>query len=300
MAWNRPNDESAVKRSSERFSKRGSPRALWFRGAIAAVIVVGGAAVWLWLSDAGSREGARDGRDARRPRAKAVATGETPIAPETPVAPEKIEQVKRELNEQVKEFVKKPTGTNNVTWIVKPLDPDDPDRALYVRVTQELATLLAVEPGERMPPFPFKFLADDDLKENGIAGNGDNGNKAFLDSLEKFKIQAKESDDENRLAYKERLIEAQGELLAGIDKGISVDDAIRAAYDFRQRAYEMRSTIVKTLTELHDKDGDTEGTVRQIKDLNNKLAEEGIKKISVDEVIEDYEEKEGADNEANE
>ena len=202
--------------------------------------------------------------------------------------------VAKTFNEQVKEFIKKSPGTNKITWIVAPLDPDDPDNALRQGITQELGSLLSVEPGEEMPPFPYSFLIEDDMKEAAAKGEEvgeiDNGNKAFLDSLKKWKIAAKETDDEHRLEHKQKLIEAQSELLSGLDEGISVNDAIRAAYEFRKRAYEMRSTIVNTLTELHTKDGNDEDTIRQIKDMNNRLAEEGIKKIAIGEVIEDYEE----------
>ena len=209
-------------------------------------------------------------------------------APSTPSA------VAKTFNEQVKEFIKKAPGTNKITWIVAPLDPDDPDNALRQGITQELGSLLSVEPGEAMPPFPYSFLIEDDMREAAAKGEEvgeiDNGNKAFLDSLKKWKIAAKETDDEHRLEHKQKLIEAQSELLSGLDEGISVNDAIRAAYQFRKRAYEMRSTIVETLTELHTKDGNAEDTIRQIKDMNNRLAEEGIKKIAIGEVIEDYEE----------
>ena len=208
-------------------------------------------------------------------------------------APSTPSTVAQSYNEQVKEFVKKSAGTNNIHWIVPPLAPDDPDRALHTRVTQELGSLLSVEPGEQMPPFPYSFLIEDDMKARGEDTSGvDNGNKGFLESLKKLKIQAKETDDEHRLEHKQKLIEAQSELLAGIDEGISVNDSIRAAYEFRKRAYEMRSTIINTLSELHQKDGNDEDTIRQVKDMNNRLAEEGIKKISIGEVIPDYEEPE--------
>ena len=204
-----------------------------------------------------------------------------------------VAEVARTFNDQVKEFIKKSPGTNKITWIVAPLDPSDPDNALRQGITQELGSLLSVEPGEEMPPFPYSFLIEDDMKEAAAKGDDvgeiDNGNKSFLESLKKWKIAAKETDDDHRLEHKQKLIEAQTELLAGIDEGISVNDAIRAAYEFRKRAYEMRSTIVSTLTELYAEDGDAEHTIRQIKDLNNRLAEEGIKKIAVGEVIEDYE-----------
>ena len=109
-------------------------------------------------------------------------------APSTPSA------VAKTFNEQVKEFIKKAPGTNKITWIVAPLDPDDPDNALRQGITQELGSLLSVEPGEEMPPFPYSFLIEDDMREAAAKGEEvgeiDNGNKAFLDSLKKWKIAA--------------------------------------------------------------------------------------------------------------
>jgi hypothetical protein len=273
-------------------AKKPSP----IRGLVAGAVLVA-AVIWAYFAFfAGSERPKTERIEKDRGRIKEVKPA-TPkandalrtqhSAPSTPSA------VAKTFNEQVKEFIKKSPGTNNIHWIVPPLAPDDPDRALHTRVTQELGSLLSVEPGEQMPPFPYSFLVEDDMQARGEDTRGiDNGNKGFLESLKKLKIQAKETDDEHRLAHKQKLIEAQSELLAGIDEGISVNDSIRAAYEFRKRAYEMRSTIINTLSELHQKDGNDEDTIRQVKDMNNRLAEEGIKTISIGEVIPDYEEPE--------
>lgn len=266
-------------------------------GAIKAVLGLGAvafAAFCLWFFFKGNgKDGAVKGKDARGDSGK----------PQVTLVKEKQVQLKknaadiaREFNDEVKEFVKKTPGTNKVSWITPPLDPDDPDNALRTRVAQELGSLLSIEPGERMPPFPYSFLLEDDMKaaaERGEdVGKIENGNKMFLESLKKWKITAKETDDERRLEHKSNILEAQAELLAGMDEGISVNDSIRAAYEFRQRAYEMRSTIIKTMAEFHAEGDSQEDIIRQIKDMNKRLEEEGIKKIAIGEVIPDYEEEE--------
>jgi len=164
----------------------------------------------------------------------------------------KAAKIASEYNDQVKSLIK--AKTNDIVWIVKPLDPNDPDNALRTRVTQELGSLLSTEPGEPMPPFPYSFLLEDDMREAAERGEDvgeiDNGNAAFLESLKKFKIVAKDTDDEHRLEHKAKLIEAQGELLSGLDRGLSVNDSIRAAYEFRKRAYETRNAAIETMSEF--------------------------------------------------
>jgi phage terminase large subunit-like protein len=147
-----------------------------------------------------------------------------------------------------------------------------------------------------MPPFPYSFLIEDDLKEakerGEEVGKIENGNKMFLESLKKWKITAKENDSDNRLKHKANILEAQAELLSAMDEGMSVNDSIRAAYEFRKRAYETRSTIIQTLSEFVAEGNDHSDIISQINDLNNRLSEEGIKKIAISEVIPDYEEEE--------
>lgn len=201
-----------------------------------------------------------------------------------------------EFNEQAKEFVKKAV-TNETQWIVPPLDPNDPDNALRTRVCQELGSLLSIEPGEPMPPFPYSFLLEDDMRKAQARGEDvgeiDNGNQHFLESLAKFKITAKETDDDHRLEHKEKLITAQGELLDAIDEGLSVNDTIRAAYEFRKRAYEMRTELCNLLHEIADEEGmDIETFKEQLVYANDKLKEEGIKAIPLEEILPDCEEDE--------
>lgn len=197
------------------------------------------------------------------------------------------------FQDMVKEYIRH-SPTNKIEWAYPPLEKDDPDRALYTRVSCELSLLLAIEPGDQLLPFPFSFMDEDESKQMA-AENGEpqpettDGNREFQEALKRFQIKAKATDSDERLAFKERLLSAQSELLSSMDEGISVNDAIRAAWEFRKRAYEMRTTIVNTLAELHSKDGNDSDTIAQIEDMNKRLAEEGIKKIEINEVIEDYE-----------
>ena len=282
MSWNR--SSGAAKPETKK------PSAM--RGVIAGgVIVLAACAAFFFLFSGGDEPApARSTKHEARGTIKEVTPAKVAgDATDDAVEPKRktAAEVAREYSEQVKEFVKKSPGTNKVSWIEPPLDPDDPDRALHTRVACELSSLLSVEPGDRMPPFPYSFLLEGEGKSKG-----DGGNAAFLESLKKFKIAAKETDSEKRLDHKQKLIEAQAEILSGIVEGISVNDSIRAAYEFRQRAYEMRSTIINTLAELHQKDGNDEDTIRQVNDMNKRLAEEGIKQIPIVAVIPDYEEPE--------
>ena len=202
-------------------------------------------------------------------------------------------EIAAEYGEKAREFIKKAV-TNETQWIVPPLDPNDPDNALRTRVCQELGSLLSIEPGEPMPPFPYSFLLEDDMREAEARGEDvgeiDNGNKNFLDSIAKFKIVAKETDDDHRLEHKEKLIAAQGELLEALDDGLSVNDSIRAAYEFRKRAYEMRTELSSLLQEIASEEAtDIHMFKEQLEMANAKLKEEGIKTIPIEEILPDYE-----------
>lgn len=215
--------------------------------------------------------------------------------------PKSAHDIAEEFTEQAKEFIKKAV-TNETQWIVPPLDPDDPDNALRSRVCQELGSLLSIEPGEPMPPFPYSFLLEDDMREAAAKGEDvgeiDNGNKAFLDSLAKYKIMAKETDDEHRLEHKEKLITAQSELLGALDEGYSVNDTIRAAYEFRKQAYETRTELSNLLREIaEEEDTDIKIFKEQLEIANARLKEQGIKTIPLEEILPEYEDEDSPDDE---
>ena len=206
---------------------------------------------------------------------------------------DKLRKIKLELNEQVKEFVKK-ANTNNVIRLGPPqLDPDDPDNALRTQTMTEVAMLIGIEPGEPMPPVPFSFMMDDDVMEQAeISGERvvtlDGGNKRFKEELAKWKITPKETDSEARLKRKQELLGIQLELMNGIDEGISVYDSIRAAWEYRKNAYEARNELISALTEIHEADPDISTTRELIKSANEKLSADGIKSISIVDVVQDY------------
>ena len=210
---------------------------------------------------------------------------------------ERIEEV---VSSKVKEYITKP-ATNNEHWLNKPLAPDDPDRAFLNRISAQLGTLLASEPGDVMIPWPYDFLDEDAARERGEKVEGDGGTQEFLDSLKKFRIAVKEGDSEERIAFKEKMVSAQAELLEGIGEGMSVNDAIRAAYEFRKQAYELRTTAIKTMCEFLA-DGDTvENTREVLREMNEQLKSKGIMTISEGEIgIETEEEPENQETEVSE
>ena len=145
-----------------------------------------------------------------------------------------------------------------------------------------------------MPPFPYSFLLEDDMREAAARGEDvgeiDNGNKSFLEGLAKFKIVAKETDDEHRLDHKEKLLAAQSELLESIDEGLSVNDVIRSAYEFRKRAYEVRTELTNLLRDIAaEGEMDIDTFKEQLKIANGKLHDEGIKAIPLEEILPEYE-----------
>lgn len=208
---------------------------------------------------------------------------------------EKIKKIKSEVDDLVKPFIKT-ADTNNVFKLgVPPLDPDDPDNALRTQTMTEVQMLIGIVPGEPMPPVPFSFMVEDAVIEDA-AKRGEtvvtveNGNKRFLDEMEKWKITIKDTDSEQRAAKKMDLVNMQLELMDGMEQGVSVNDSIRAAWEFRKNAYEKRSDLMKVIRELHDADPDVEVTKTLIDKANEGLESDGIKSIKISEIIPDFEE----------
>ena len=301
--WNRPKKDAGGAPGTKHqapgtsyANRKGRPFA---RGLLAAlVVVIGGVLAFYFIC---GRQGAAD-PTASRPTEKKRGK----IAEVTPAKPraraEIVKEVKEELNEKVKDFIKK-ADTNNVMRMgPAPLDPDDPDNAIRTQTMTEVAMLVGIEPGDPMPPVPFSFMQDDMAleaaeKDGEKLVSLDGGNKRFLDELAKWKITIKETDSAERAAKKRELLDSQLELMQGIEEGLSVNDSIRAAYDFRVKAYETRRDLMSVISEMHAEDPDVATTVEMVKTVNAKLADEGIKQIRVSEIVPDYEDT-GDDSEA--
>lgn len=203
---------------------------------------------------------------------------------------DKVKRIRNEMNDQVKEFVKK-SPTNKIEWVVAPLDPDDPDNALRTSIARDIGTLLSVRPGETIPPcIPFSFMFEDDAIAAAAARGEsvltvDGGNKKFLEDLRKWKVTIKEGDSEARVKAKNELVDAQLELLKGIDEGVSVNDSIRAAYQYRVEAARRRTALMDSIREIHKEDPDVGVTRGLIEKVNEQLNEEGIIPIEEESVI---------------
>lgn len=288
-----------ARRARPRRAKTPMHRVAAFVSVAIASAIAASVCYWFFGRDIASDNGETDTRKTAL-IGEATPAVSTQVAPSAPAnTPKSARDIAAEFSEKAKEFVKKAV-TNETQWIVPPLDPDDPDNALRTRVCQELGSLLSIEPGEPMPPFPYSFLLEDDMRaaqERGEdVGEIDNGNNDFLDSLAKYRIAAKETDDEHRLEHKEKLLTAQGELLDAIDEGLSVNDTIRAAYEFRKRAYETRTELSNLLREIASEETtDIVSFKKQLEYANEKLKEEGILTIPIEEILPDYEEEDGED-----
>lgn len=280
-------------------AKKPSPIRGLVAGGLVCVLAVGAYLVFF----AGSENSKTERVEKDRGRIRESEPAKVPkAAPATKSRADKIKKVKEELNDKVKEFIKKADTNHTVRLGPAPLDPDDPDNALRTQTMTEVAMLVGITPGDPIPPVPFSFMMDDAIMEEASRKGDavvvfDGGNKRFKEELEKWKITIKETDSEQRAAKKQEMLESQLELLKGLDEGISVNDSIRAAYEFRKQAHEIRCELKKTITELHDADPDVDITKELVRKANEKLAADGIKKIAYQEIMPDYEEEEQAPKE---
>lgn len=292
MAWNGSGSESEGGVPFADMTR--APRPAWRRGASAGLTIVGlGAAALYFLVIAPGKTTAARG-DAESPNAKGKATARVEM-PHSRT--EVIREVKSELNAKVQPFIRRADTNHAVRLGTTQLDPADPDNALRTQTMTEVAMLVGIEPGDPMPPVPFSFMQEDMALESATRDGSamvesDGGNRQFMEELEKWKITVKDTDSEARAAKKRELLASQLELVKGIEEGLSVNDTIRSAYDFRVKAYEARRNLLTAISEMHASDPDAATTRALIKTANAKLAEEGIKAIADEEVITGYEDAE--------
>jgi len=253
---------------------------------VAATLILAAFAAWLFFFSGRNRESRRHSGDKRGKIADVAPAKSAKNAAKE--SKKSAREVVAEFNEQAKDFVKK-APTNNVYWVIPPLAPDDPDNALRTAVAQDIASLLSIVPGEDIPPIiPFHFmLEDEEGADEGGNRVSDGGNAEFLESLKKWKVTIKEGDSAECADIKQRFVDAQLELLDGIDKGLTVNDSIRAAYEYRKRAAATRNALIEAIKDIHDKEPDVEATKEIIAAANKKLEEEGILAISEDDVLPD-------------
>ena len=287
-------DEAAER--NDRLRIDGAAAARWLKRLAACVVAIGAvaaAAIWYFRVDVRNLNLKPGGR------VSVTVSGKTPPPPSAKtdageqVKPKSAKAVASEFREKARPFVKKAV-TNAVEWIVPPLDPDDPDNAMRTAVAQDIGSLLSIVPGEDVPPIiPFGFMFEDEDDES--EGKSDGGNAAFLESLKKWKLTVKSTDSETTAEAKKNLAEAQMELLRNMGEGLSVNDSIRAAYDFRVRAAATRNSFIDAIKGVYEQDGNADLARKVMKDMNKRLAEEGILEISEADILPDLDDDGGAD-----
>ena len=273
MAWNRPSEDKT------KTKVRGEQRNVHLKGLVAGavgVVIAVSVAVWIALDDT-PRDTPRVHVAAKKPATvKHVQAPRSPDAANANAPTSAAERIKAEINEKTREFITK-SPTNLIVWIgEKELDPADPDNALRTRTAKAVASILAVPPGEHFPEFmTLDFIL------GGETGSSDGGNKAFLDSLKKWQVALKDDDSDDRVAFKQSLFDSQLELIKDIDAGGTVNDSIRAAYEYRVKAAEFRDSVVEMIKTMHSEDGDLKTTRKLIAEANRKLADKGF--VLIDE-----------------
>ena len=286
MAWNRPSEKAAVSAIQKRKG---------FRFPVLAVAVLIAALVAVWFVFSGDDPSPK-GESAQKAHRTIKAQAPAHRVQDAPTSEEEhVRKIRAEINEKAANFV-----TERMTNIVeilgeKPLDPDDPDNALRTRFAKDVATILAIQPGEAVPEIlVFSFMFEDDARAaaeaEGREYKGDGGNKDFLESLKKWKVTMKESDGESLAATKENLVKSQLELLDGLKEGLSPNDSIRAAYEYRVKAAEFRHELIDMLKEIHTKENnDVAATRGLIAEANKILDEKGFMRIHEESVLSDEE-----------
>lgn len=91
------------------------------------------------------------------------------------------------------------------------------------------------------------------------------------------------------------MLSAQAELIQSLDEGSSVNDVIKAAWEFRERAYRVRQESVTQLTEYLEESQDVERTRQLLADYSKSLKENGIIEIPEEEIGIETPEEEGTD-----
>ena len=277
-------DEAAVKKNA---GLRIDAAAVgkWVKRLVACAVVIAAVALAaMWYFHVDLRD-IKPGKVMVKPSAKGNAANAKGKGGDKGAAkPKSAKAVAAEFQEKAKEFVKKAV-TNQVEWIVPPLDPDDPDNAMRTAVAQDIGSLLSIVPGEEIPPIiPFGFMFEGDEDDESEEAS-DGGNKAFIESLKKWKLTVKDTDTKERAEAKKRIAEAQIELLDNIGKGLTVNDSIRAAYDYRVRAAATRNSFIDAIKEVYEQDGNADLARQVMKDMNKRLAEEGILEIAESDVL---------------
>ena len=156
---------------------------------------------------------------------------------------------------------------------VRPIDPNDPDLPLITGVNQELGSLMSTELGDPVPPFPYSFHVEEVNDQND----------QFLKSL-KHAVKLRESDSPERVETKQKLLQARLDLLDAMDQGMTVRDAIKAAYIQRVRAYEARCAYIEDLRDWAQENPNADEFKRGMEETNKRLSEKGIKKITLDDL----------------
>ena len=297
MAWNRSNDDSAEKRSPDRFRNKGGrrskeatgvslPRLPWLRGAIAALIVVVGAgiAAYFLLSRGDSPQSAPEKRNPRpiatvqpvpakndRPAKEAALS-----APATPASDdEKWDDSFAKIPAKRYKFSKLETvttsniGVVNEVWVM----PNgkrwgrqiDPPPIFSNPSDQTIAMALGDRSGSPIPPYP----GFDDA----------NLNQEFANSL-LSPIEIKESDSPRLAALKLAVMETRREIARLIKAGDtrSVGEILRDHVAENNRKAELQGEALKGYYSALKEGGDA-AAAEYLEKVNKALESYGVEPI---------------------
>ena len=255
---------------------RMSPRAAVCALAAVFVLVVAGG-LWWWMRQGNQKPADGENQKSHRivQREGKAKDGKIQLPPASePSRPKSITPSSAEIRQASHDVVAAPEKegrvvTNTALGAITYLSPDDPDIAIKTGIHQEIGSLMSGELGDPVAPFPYSFQ---------VEGSGSQTDE-FVASL-KHKVELRAGDDIPTMELKRKTLQARLDLLAAIDEGLSVKDALKEAYIQRVRAYEARQAYIADLKGYAAENPPQKEFNDTLEAVNAKLKEKGIKIIS--------------------
>lgn len=256
MAWNRPSANGPTIQK-----KRGlSPVVKGLLGGGIVAVVLGAAFYFLFSGDDAPAPSTKH-QASRTIKEATPAPAPKPVPEEEPAAKPKPEKPKpksyRNLSpeEREKQYEKDLAET--------PI-PANTNRTFRTGLEQLISWVFTVEPGDPPPP-PLPMVSDFDL--------------VHFEEILNLKNEAKKDDDEATVATKETVDYVKGELKKYVEKGGDPQEFLQYYRDQLDNAYQKRKMMQDQVVEIIK--GDPSLAADYLKEVNARLAEEGIKPVVI-------------------
>ena len=257
MAWNRGEAKPVMVERKPRVALHGA--------IAAAVIVVGAVVAWLVLSRDEPKAARQEEASAPKGLIAEATPAPAPVAVVEPEAP-----VEKKAEKPVRKSYRHLTPEERERQYEKDLAetpiPANTNRTFRTGLEQVISWVFTVEPGDPPPP-PLPPISDFDL--------------VHFEEILDMRNKVKDGDDEATANAKETVDYVKGELKKFVEKGGQPDEFLQYYRDQLQNAYEKRRMAQEQFVEIAQ--GDPSLATPFLKEVNGRLAEEGIKPVVIPE-----------------